>query len=114
MGKQETKLQNNIRAELSKAGICRRNNVGTFLTAYGTPIVIGLPGEADLTLFARGGKTLFVEIKTDTGRQSKAQKHFQKTVESLGYRYVIMRSVEDAKKLVKEVEGSGKGKNQGE
>lgn len=102
--KDETAIQNAIRAELSKAGIVRRNNVGTFFTAYGNPIVIGLPGEADLTLFCRGGHTVFIEIKTPTGRQSAKQKHFQMLVESLGFRYIIMRSVEDAHRFIEEVD----------
>lgn len=104
MKNEETKLQNAIRAELSKAGIVRRNNVGTFLTVNGNPINIGLPGEADLTLFAKGGKTVFVEVKTPTGRQSKQQKAFQKRVEELGFEYMIARSLEDIKKFVEGVE----------
>lgn len=70
----------------------------------GTPIVIGLPGESDLTLFMRGGKTYFIEIKTPTGRQSKKQKHFQELVKDLGFRYIIMRGVEDARNFIREVE----------
>ena len=104
MEKEETKLQNAIRAELSRIGIVRRNNVGTFLTVYGKPISIGLPGEADLTLFAKGGKTVFIEIKTVKGRQSRQQKRFQQAVEKLGFSYIIMKSVDDAKKLIREVE----------
>lgn len=98
--KEETKIQNAIRAELSTIGIVRRNNVGTFLTAYGTPITIGLPGEADLTLFEKDGKTTFIEVKTPAGRQSEQQKRFQKAVEKLGFEYVIMRSVEDARRFI--------------
>lgn len=104
MKKEETKLQDAIRAELSKAGIVRRNNVGTFLTVNGNPINIGLPGEADLTLFQRGGKTVFIEVKTPTGRQSKQQRAFQKRVEELGFEYIIARNLEDIKRLVEEVE----------
>ena len=104
MKNEETKLQDAIRAELSKAGIVRRNNVGTFLTLGGNPIVIGLPGEADLTLFQRGGKTVFIEVKTPTGRQSKQQRAFQKRVEELGFEYIIARNLEDIKRLVEEVE----------
>ena len=100
MKKEETKLQDAIRAELSKIGIVRRNNVGTFLTVNGNPIVIGLPGEADLTLFQRGGKTIFIEVKTQTGRQSKQQRAFQKRVEELGFEYIIARNLEDIKKFV--------------
>ena len=107
MKKEETKLQDAIRAELSKAGIVRRNNVGTFLTVNGNPINIGLPGEADLTLFQRGGKTVFIEVKTPTGRQSKQQRAFQKRVEELGFEYIIARNLEDIKRLVEEVRSIG-------
>lgn len=74
------------------------------MTAYGKPISIGLPGEADLTLFQKGGKTIFIEIKTPTGRQSKQQRTFEKRVTELGFRYVIMRSLSDARKFIGEVE----------
>lgn len=99
MGK-ETKIQNDIRVALSELGIVRRNNVGTFVTLDGRPIVIGIPGESDLTLFCRGGRTVFIEVKTPTGRQSKKQKKFQAAVERLGFEYIIMRSVEDAKRFI--------------
>ena len=102
--KKETVLQNDIRVVLSDAGLVRRNNVGTFYTAKGIPIAIGLPGEPDLTLFTKTGETIFIEIKTPTGRQSQKQKHFQKVVESYGFRYMIMRSVENAEKLIQEVQ----------
>lgn len=102
--KDETTIQNAIRAELSKVGIVRRNNVGMFTTAYGKPIAIGLPGEADLTLFYNGGKTIFIEIKTPTGRQSKQQRAFEKRVTELGFRYVILRSLSEAKEFIGEVE----------
>lgn len=101
--KSETAIQNNIRAVLSEVGIVRRNNVGTFFTASGIPIAVGIPGEPDLTLFTKTGNTIFIEIKTPTGRQSKKQKHFQEVVERYGFRYIIMRSVEDAKKFISEV-----------
>ena len=104
MNEKETTIQNAIRAVLSDAGIVRRNNVGTFITANGTPIVIGIPGESDLTLFTRTGQTIFIEVKTPVGRQSKKQKHFQNVVESFGFRYMIMRSVGDAKKLLDELD----------
>lgn len=97
--KKETSLQNAIRAELSRVGIVRRNNVGTFVTPYGSPIKIGLPGEADLTLFTYGGKTIFIEVKTQTGKQSQDQKHFEHLVMAYGFEYTVMRSVDEAKAL---------------
>ena len=108
MTKEETKLQNAIRAALSEYGFVRRNNVGTFLTAYGTPITLGVPGESDLTVFCKGGRTIFLEVKTPTGRQSKAQKHFEEyIIKNLGYEYYVVRSVEDALKIVEGRRTSG-------
>ena len=102
MGK-ETQIQNDIRVALSELGIVRRNNVGIFLTPDGRPIAIGIPGESDLTLLCRGGRTVFIEVKTSTGRQSKKQKNFQAAVERLGFEYIIMRSVADAEKFIEDV-----------
>jgi len=58
-----------------------------------------LAGAADLFLacpsmdeFSHG---LWIEIKTLTGRQSDAQKEFQKNVARFGYEYRICRSVEE-------------------
>lgn len=108
--KQETAIQNAIRAELSQVGIVKRNNVGTYITLYGSPIKIGIPGEADLTLFAYGGKTIFIEVKTDKGKQSKQQKHFEEVVTALGFEYIVMRSREDAVRFVKRLRGEIGGK----
>lgn len=102
--KEETKLQNAIRVALSDVGIVRRNNVGVYFTAYGAPVNIGIRGESDLTLFTKTGQTIFIEIKTPTGRQSTEQRHFQEVVEGYGFRYIIMRSIEDAFRLIREVE----------
>lgn len=37
---------------------------------------------------------LFIEMKTATGRQQPTQKVFQKKVEAHGYKYIIVRSIE--------------------
>lgn len=95
----ETKIQNDIRVELSKAGIVVRNNVGKFYTSTGYPIAVGVPGMADLTLFSQGGKTIFVEVKTPTGKLSEQQKRFKNAVERLGFEYIVMRSKEEAVNL---------------
>lgn len=56
-------------------------------------------GAADTALFLpRGGyHALFIEFKTEIGRQSDAQKLFQKNVEAQGYKYIVVRSLEDFK-----------------
>lgn len=95
----ETQLQNAIRVELSECGLVIRNNVGTFLTMNGYPISIGIVGMADLTLFAKGGKTIFIEVKTPSGRLSEGQKRFRQTVTELGFDYVIIRSMKEAEEL---------------
>jgi len=43
---------------------------------------------------------IFLEVKTPDGKQSENQKKFQRKVESMGYRYEIVRSVEDAMAVI--------------
>jgi len=40
-------------------------------------------------------KCIFVEIKTDIGKQSEKQKDFQYLVERLGFDYLVVRSLEE-------------------
>lgn len=61
-------------------------------------------GVSDTILFLARGKyhALCVEFKTDTGRQSPAQVDWQSKVEAQGYRYEVVRSLEEFKELIKE------------
>jgi hypothetical protein len=61
-------------------------------------------GVSDTILLIARGKwnALCVEFKTDTGRQSPAQVDWQSKVEAQGYRYEVVRSLEEFKKLIKE------------
>ena len=54
-------------------------------------------GVADLELnIARGGwHGLKIEMKTAKGRQSPHQKQWQKDIEAEGYRYIIVRSIDE-------------------
>lgn len=45
---------------------------------------------------------LGIEMKTKTGRQSQEQKDFQKMFEAAGYKYVIVRTLEEFKSVVNE------------
>lgn len=54
-----------------------------------------LAGVADL-IIVMPSEVIFVEVKTDKGKQSESQQHFQKVVTELGHQYVIWRSVDDA------------------
>ena len=47
--------------------------------------------------------SLFLEVKTDVGRQSDAQKEFQNNVEKAGCIYKIVRSIDDVEKVIKKI-----------
>lgn len=61
-------------------------------------------GVSDTILLIARGKWngLCVEFKTDIGRQSDAQRLWQSKVEAQGYRYEVVRSLEEFKKLINE------------
>jgi hypothetical protein len=52
-------------------------------------------GVSDLIIQGVNGKTLNVEVKTETGFQSTAQIEFQKKIEALGGVYIVVRSLTD-------------------
>ena len=58
------------------------------------------PGRADMTLYFNG-TALFIEMKTETGSQSSAQKSWQNVVENQGFEYVIVKNIKDFKKIIK-------------
>ena len=55
-----------------------------------------MSGVSDL-IIVRPGEVIFVEVKTPTGAQSPSQKIFQSIVEALGFRYLLVRSLDDFK-----------------
>jgi len=47
-------------------------------------------------LVARGGyHGLFIELKSEKGRQTEHQKSYQKALEQQGYKYAVCRNVEE-------------------
>lgn len=46
---------------------------------------------------------IWIECKSDAGAQSEAQKEFQKTVESCGHYYWIIKSCDELEKKFKEI-----------
>ena len=58
-----------------------------------------LAGVSDLVILMQN-RAVFVELKTDKGRQSDNQKKFQQDVEKLGFEYYIWRSIDDCIKFV--------------
>ena len=59
-------------------------------------------GASDLVLVLRE-KVVFMEVKTEKGRQSESQKRFQVVVERLGHVYKIVRSVRDVEEVLRDV-----------
>lgn len=59
-------------------------------------------GVADLLLFvpSNGFHGLCVEMKTEKGRQSEAQKEWQQDVQRQGYKYIVARSLQDFREQV--------------
>ncbi|MEI4262810.1 VRR-NUC domain-containing protein [Roseovarius sp. D0-M9] len=53
------------------------------------------PGFSDLLLISEG-RVLFLEVKSQTGRQSDDQRAFQAAVEAQGFVYELVRSLDDA------------------
>ena len=61
-------------------------------------ILVGMgvhPGFADLILIS-GGRVLFLEVKSQTGRLRKSQEVFRDTVVTQGFGWALVRSVDDA------------------
>lgn len=59
-------------------------------------------GVADVHLCFPNGKLVYIEFKTATGTQRPEQKEFQQQVEALGFKYYIVRSLEEFKSIVKD------------
>lgn len=57
-------------------------------------------GVSDTILILPNSKIIFVEFKTAKGKQSEKQKEFEERVKSHGYEYYIVRSVEEFKKII--------------
>lgn len=57
-------------------------------------------GVSDLVLLTPHKEVVFIELKTDKGRTTPQQMWFRDNVVSLGYRYEIIRSVDEFLKLL--------------
>lgn len=114
--KTERNIQATIQLELSKNNVVVfRNNIGTYTSESGHRIAYGVggPGGSDLIGITpvtitpdMVGMTLGVftalEVKTKTGRVSEKQKKFIDSINRLGGRAGVARSVEDALKITRE------------
>ena len=73
-------------------------------------LILFMPSDYNLRVLSvnidRPYMGLAIEMKTKTGRQSQSQKDFQKMFEAAGYKYVIVRSLDEFRKLVGEYIGN--------
>ncbi len=65
-----------------------------------------LSGVADLCIILPFGRTLWVEVKTERGRQSETQKAFATALEKQGHTYEIWRSLDDAINFVQKAKNA--------
>lgn len=57
-------------------------------------------GYPDITLF-KDNLTIFVEVKSEKGVQSEIQKYVQKQLEKQGFKYYLIKSLEEFKQKIK-------------
>lgn len=107
----EAQIQDAIRLELGDPTrypdvVTWRNNCGVLVDAQGRRVRYGVgnPGGADLlgifTTATGIGVFIAAEIKAPTKKQTDEQKRFQAIVERRGGDYVVLHSVEEARRWV--------------
>lgn len=57
-------------------------------------------GVSDTIILHKNKEVLFCEFKNEIGRQSDAQKFFEKTVSNLGFEYKLIRSFNEFKEWI--------------
>lgn len=97
-------IMNSIRIALSEYAVVFRVNVGTGRTEDGRFFTTGVPkGYSDLSGHRKSdGKAFYFEVKSDKGKIRKEQEHFLKVMKETGAIAGIVRSVEDAIRLITE------------
>lgn len=98
----EGDIQRLIMIELSAAGhFVERIQSGLLYTKDGRPVRIGFPGRSDLSGARQAdGKAFYMEVKTRTGRATAEQLAFIAAMQKRGLIAGVVRSVEDALKLL--------------
>ena len=62
-------------------------------------------GAPDIIVLLKGGKTLLMELKAAKGRLSDAQESFGDGAVMLGHRYVVVRDLVEAQRIIQEIVG---------
>ena len=96
----ESAIQTAIVEALRYAGCwVLRLNSGA-IRAGSRPITLAPAGTPDLLVVAPGGRVVFLEVKTSTGRLSAAQRAMHAELTRLGATVAVVRSVEEALAVV--------------
>lgn len=87
---------------------CRKNNITCFsvpneATRNNSKYIKSgvMAGVSDLICLVNG-KTLFIELKDYKGKQSEKQKEFEKIVSLQGFKYYVVKSLEEFKQKLKQ------------
>ena len=93
----EKRLENKIILNLKLLGykICKVGEFSMFNSRH------TLSGISDLMVFIPGNGVVFLEVKTDTGKQRESQKKFQELCRLCFLRYYVVRSIKEAKEAVR-------------
>jgi len=97
--KSESAILNEIRLALSGHGLIFRMQSGNFELKDGRHIVCGIRGMSDL-LFIGQGYIAWFEVKNATNKPSPEQINFINVMRSLGHIAGVVRSSEEALKLI--------------
>lgn len=94
-----------LRLELRGRGKVLRMQSGKLLlpNANGTKRMLSAcePGTPDLLVVLPGGRTLWIELKTEAGRITEAQHAWHDAAISLGHDVIVCRSVQYALQVVR-------------
>ena len=86
--------------------LAERSNTGCAVDARGRRVQFGVPGAPDIRVTA-AGRSLAIEVKTATGRQSPEQRRWQAAFERAGGVYVLARDVQTAVAAVRQALDTG-------
>ena len=106
----ETQLQGVILEYLRALGVrCWRvNTTGVPNGKGGLRINREMRGMADIAVIVPVGKvgaSVWLEVKTESGKQSEQQREVQRQVEDSRGFYFVVRSIEDVQNAIKKVKG---------
>ena len=78
---------------------CNNNNSSDRMTGAQNKAMGVYEGVSDLELILQD-RVIFIEVKTDVGKLSQAQKVFMAKVTTLGHTFIVIRTLEHFKKYV--------------